>query len=76
MPETTYAQLLKLGRAVRKERFKLRLSQEDFAESAGVHRTYIGQVERGEVNISFENLVRITRAMRLPPSKLFARAGL
>lgn len=43
------------GNQVRRERKKLQLSQEDFASLAGIHRTYIGVVERGEKNITFKN---------------------
>lgn len=43
------------GNQVRRERKKLQLSQEDFASLAGIHRTYIGVVERGEKNITLKN---------------------
>jgi transcriptional regulator with XRE-family HTH domain len=65
-----------LGRAVRKERERMSLSQEDFAELCDVHRTYVGQVERGEKNVSFENIVKISKALGLRPSRLFQRAKL
>jgi transcriptional regulator with XRE-family HTH domain len=52
------------------------LSQEDFAELCDVHRTYVGQVERGEKNVSFENIVKISKALGLRPSRLFQRAKL
>ena len=52
-----------LGRAVRKKRLAIRLSQEELAERAAVHRTYIGQVERGETNISLDNLVKLAAAL-------------
>jgi len=42
------------GQAVRKEREKLALSQEDFAERANVHRTYISSIELGKVNVGIE----------------------
>lgn len=45
----------RFGKAVRKERLKLELSQERLAEKAGVHRTYIGMIERGEKNITITN---------------------
>lgn len=69
-------ELRALGDAVRAERAKLGLSQEDFAERCDLHRTYIGQVERGEKNVSFINLIRISKAFRSKPSALFASANL
>jgi transcriptional regulator with XRE-family HTH domain len=69
------AELRLLGRAIRAEREKLDLSQEDFAELCDLHRTYIGQLERGEKNVSFSNVLRVARAIRVKPSALLARAG-
>lgn len=59
-----------LGIKVRKLRQSLGLSQERLAEECGLHRTYIGGVERGERNISLENIVRVARALRTTASKL------
>lgn len=64
----------KLGRAVRRLRSGAGYSQERFADACGVHRTYIGSVERGETNISLDNIERIARTLRLTPSRLFAEA--
>lgn len=69
-------ELCAFGDAIRAERKKLRVSQEDFAELCGVHRTYLGQLERGEKNLSFSNVLRVARAFRLKPSALLAKAGL
>jgi transcriptional regulator with XRE-family HTH domain len=68
----------RLGEALRRERERLpgKVSQEDFAELCDLHRTYIGQVERGERNLSFVSLLRITKALKLRPSALLERAGL
>ena len=66
----------KLGLAIRKERNKLGLSQEKFAEKAGFHRTYIGHVERGEKNITVGGLIKIGKALGISASKLLAKAGL
>jgi transcriptional regulator with XRE-family HTH domain len=60
----------KLGLSVRRLRLKLGYSQEVLAERAGLHRTYVGGVERGERNVSLENIVRIARALEVTPSRL------
>ena len=70
------AQLRMLGASIRRERKKLNVSQEDFAELCDLHRTYIGQVERGEKNISFINLRRIATALKIKLSVLFDSTGL
>lgn len=57
--------LLKFGRKVREERLKKQLSQEQLAELADVHRTYIGMIERGEKNITLENIEKISSALGL-----------
>ena len=49
------------GNRVRKVRVSLGLSQEELAEECGLHRTYVGSVERGERNISILNIVAIAR---------------
>lgn len=49
------------------------LSQEDLAEACGLHRTYIGAVERGERNISIKNIEKISVALDLDPSKLLSK---
>lgn len=56
------------GSNVRSLRVKKRISQEAFANACGLHRTYIGSVERGERNISIDNMERIAFAldMQLP----------
>ena len=60
-------ELLKaFGKRVRDLRQSLGVSQEKLAELAGLHRTYIGAVERGEKNISLINLVRLASALGHP----------
>lgn len=52
-----------LGRRIREERTKLRLTQEQLAEAAEVNESYIGQVERGEKNPSLETVVSIANSL-------------
>ena len=56
---------------VRKYRIKQNLSQEELAEKAGVHRTYIGSVERGERNITINVMEKICTALGIPINDLF-----
>jgi len=58
------------GQAVRRARLALGMSQEMLAEEAEMHRTYIGSVERGERNVSLENIVHLARALDTTPSAL------
>lgn len=48
------------------------MSQEEFAERAGVHRTYMGDVERGERNIALINILKIAKALGVKASVLIA----
>lgn len=68
------AQLLALGRALRSLREERGLSQEAFALEAGVHRTYVGGIERGERNPSFSSLLRLAAALDVPPSVIVRAA--
>lgn len=61
---------IKFGSKVRKEREKRGYSQEDFAELVGVHRTYIGMIERAEKNITLKNIEKIAKALNITVSKL------
>lgn len=64
--------LVLFGTAVRHARESLGMSQEELAERCGLHRTYVGGVERGERNIGLRNVVRLAGALGLPPSRLVA----
>jgi transcriptional regulator with XRE-family HTH domain len=61
-----------LGKTVRQKRLSLGLSQEALAERANLHWTYIGGIERGERNVSLINIVKIARALEVPPARLMA----
>ena len=63
--------LVKFWNKVRAERLKRNLSQEKFAEIIGVHRTYIGMIERAEKNITLTNIEKIAKALKIPINKLF-----
>jgi transcriptional regulator with XRE-family HTH domain len=63
---------VQLGKALRKERLRLGLSQEGLAEKADLHWTYIGGIERGERNVSLLNIVKLARALGMTPSNLLA----
>ena len=60
-----------LGNAIRSQRVILGMSQEELAEKAGLHRTYIGMVERAEKNLTVFNAVKLARALGVPVSELF-----
>ena len=57
--------LIKFGNKVREQRLLLGLSQEELAGRAGVHRTYVGMIERAEKNITLTNVGRIAKALKL-----------
>jgi transcriptional regulator with XRE-family HTH domain len=59
-----------LGTNVRLCRKQRGISQEKLAELACLHRTYIGGIERGERNVSLINIVKIARALGVPPERL------
>lgn len=64
-----------LGNTIRSERYRRGYrSQERLAYAAGLHPNYIGAVERGELNISLQNLLRIADALGMPLSRLIAEA--
>ena len=58
------------ARNVRARRTAMGLSQEELAESAGVHRTYVGMIERGEKNVTIYNIERIASALKVEPAAL------
>lgn len=63
-----------LGHVIRRRRRVLGYSQETFADEVGLHRTYVGSVERGERNLSLTNLIRIANSLQMSPSVLLAEA--
>jgi transcriptional regulator with XRE-family HTH domain len=64
--------LVLLGTRVHELRTAKNWSQEEFAHVSGLHRTYIGQIERGEKNISFGNLLKISGVLGVTLSELLS----
>ena len=62
----------RFGDRIRKKRAELGLSQEELAEVAELHRTYVGSVERGERNVSLFNILRLAKALKVDPGELLA----
>jgi transcriptional regulator with XRE-family HTH domain len=60
------------GRNLRAHRKGFGLSQEEFADALGVHRTYIGGIERGERNLTLKSVERIARQIKVSPLELLA----
>ncbi|MFD1190814.1 helix-turn-helix domain-containing protein [Phenylobacterium conjunctum] len=59
-----------LAANVRQLRKAKGLSQDAFADECGVHRTYVGGVERGEYNVSVDNIERFAKALGVPGFEL------
>jgi transcriptional regulator with XRE-family HTH domain len=62
---------IRFGRALRRRRTNLGVSQEEFADLCQLDRTYIGGIERGERNVSLVNLEKLAKALKIPLSELF-----
>ena len=59
-----------IGNNVRIFRKRLGVSQEELADLAGLDRTYIGGIERGERNVSALNIAKLAKALKVKPEKL------
>lgn len=59
-----------VGHNIRRLRTQAGLSQEELAYRAKLHRTYISSIERGERNVSIENIFAIAEALKVPPGDL------
>lgn len=68
--------LLRVGDAIRARRKARGLSQEALADAAGVDRSHMGKIERGERNVTTLRLVEIARALGVTVASLFDDAGL
>jgi len=67
--------LLSLGGAIRRIRLSQNLTQEKLALLAGVDRTYVGQVERGDNNVAILTLARLANALEISVSQLIQEAN-
>jgi DNA-binding XRE family transcriptional regulator len=76
VPGYGFPPLDEFGRRVREARRQLGLSQEELGKRAGLHRTYIGHVERGEVNPSFKNVLLVAQALAVDPGELISGLGI
>jgi len=68
--KTDRREAVEFGRRVRAGRKVLRLSQEQLGERSGLHRTYVGHVERGEVNPTLHNVLLLAEALGVDASEL------
>ncbi len=68
------ATLIAMGKAIKSSRLSLGLSQEALAANAGLDRSYMGGVERGEHNLTVMAIVRISQALNLKASQLMGIA--
>lgn len=68
--------LLRLGRAIRSERKASGMSQEALADAAGIDRSHMGKIERGERNVTLLNITKVADALERKLSDLLVLAGL
>lgn len=61
------------GKRVRVLRKSMGFSQEQLADAANLHRTYIGSIERGEQNVSLDNIERVAKALKIQITELFEK---
>lgn len=65
-------EMVLLGQRLRVLRRERELTQEALADAAGLHWTYIGQIERGERNLTAKNVLRLERGLEISPGTWFA----
>lgn len=61
----------KFGRILKEKRQEKKLTQEELADLASIHRTYIAGIERGFRNPSLKNIIRLSKALKIDPKELF-----
>ncbi|HEV2292799.1 MAG TPA: helix-turn-helix transcriptional regulator [Tepidisphaeraceae bacterium] len=65
-----------LGAVIRRRREDVGLSQDELGHLSGLHRTYVGSVERGERNLTLSSLIALCRALQIAPHQLLQRVNL
>ena len=70
MASKKHPNLIKFGQTIRRERLEKDISQEDLAARAGLHRNYVGALERGEYNMRLLVILKLTEALEVQPSAL------
>jgi transcriptional regulator with XRE-family HTH domain len=68
--------LEEVGGVVRRRRQDIGVSQDELGHLCGLHRTYIGSVERGERNLTLSSLIALSAALQMAPHELLRRAKL
>ena len=63
-------ELVALGERVRRLREAAVMTQEGLAHASGLHWTYIGQIERGERNLTYKNILKLARGLAVDPADL------
>ena len=59
-----------IGQLIRNKRLELKITQESLALQCGIDRSYVGRIERGEVNITIEKLYEIAKILKINPQEL------
>lgn len=65
-------ELRAIGQAIRLLRLERNMSQEELADVAGLHRNYIGGIERGERNVGIKAILALAQALAVHPARFFA----
>jgi transcriptional regulator with XRE-family HTH domain len=72
MPDESKSELVqRIGERIRRVRKEMNLSQEQLAERSGLHTNYVGQVERGEKNLTLETLEKVVGGLDISLEELF-----
>lgn len=71
-----HPELAAFGQAIRASRLEIGLSQEALADQAGIDRSYMGGIERGEHNLALINIKKVANALNQSVSELMTRAKL
>lgn len=72
--KTKDPELVEFGNRMRQLREAAGLTQESLADAAGLHWSYVGQIERGERNLTYKNVLRLARGLAVAPAGLLPRA--